>query len=281
MAKRNRRRPSRQERQVKRRAWFQQLVLAPLRLILLAALGIGLGMGSYWVVAHLRSSPALAVRRIEVSGLQRSSLGELLELAELREGMNVFAIDVERAGRLMEEHPWVAEAEVQRVVPDRLLVDIREHHPRALVSLGGLYLANEDGAIFKRLQPGEEHDLPVVTGVERDSYRLHRQRVHGQIRAAMDLARRVERADCLEGRKVSEVHLDELLGPSLMLDPGAVRVRLGGRGAEARLPMLCRVFEEMKTRKVALRKVLLDLSSRPSWAVVVPEERGPAAGMNL
>jgi len=264
-----------------RKLWIQNLVIAPLRVLFLTALGLGLGMGAYWLAAHLRTSPALAVRRIEAQGLQRASLRDLLQLAGLREGMNVFSIDVNRAGRLMEEHPWVLRAQVRRVVPDRIMVDIEEHQPAAMLSLGALYLMDGGGRIFKRLQPGENFDLPVVTGVDREAYGKQLEQVQRRVREALSLAGQIESTSCLEGRRVSEVHLDELMGPSLVLDPGAVRVRMGSKGAVARLPLLCRVFDEMKQRKLAVRTIMLDLASRPTWATVVPEVRGVDVGVEL
>lgn len=268
MGRRNRRRRSPEHRRAVRRWRWRQWVLAPLRLVLLAGLGVGIGFGAWWVAVYLHTSAALAVRCIEVNGNSRSRLQDLLRAADLHQGRNIFSIDLERARRRLEEQPWVRRAQVRRAVPDRLVVEISEHRPAALVNLEGLYLVSPQAEVFKRLQPGERLDLPVITGIDRAALRDEPTRARRQLQEALRLIAAVRGTACLQGRELAEVHLDELMGVSLVLDPGALSVRLGNDAPERRLQTLCRLFDELQRRQLTARAILLDRRSRPGWATV-------------
>jgi cell division protein FtsQ len=63
-------------------------------------------------------------------------------------------------------HPWIAEAEVRRVIPAGLYVRVHEHSPLAIIDLGRKYLINENGQIFKEWTDTDPADLPLVSGLE-------------------------------------------------------------------------------------------------------------------
>lgn len=77
--------------------------------------------------------------------------------------------------------PWVAEAAVVRLWPDRIWLDIRERRPLAFVRVpakrGGLELRMiDDRGVFLDPLSGEEFDLPVIDGVDPDSPRPEREK---------------------------------------------------------------------------------------------------------
>lgn len=280
MGRRNRRRTSPEQRLRRRRRLVDDLVWAPLRLLALTALGLGIGFGAYWVAIYLRTASALEIRCIEVNGTSRLGLEELKRTAGLTEGQNIFAVELDRAEKRLRAHAWVRTAQVQRVVPDRIVVEIEEHRPAALVSLDGLYLVDEQGEVFKRLQPGEQADLPVITGISRAAFTEAPERARTQMRAALQAIDQVSETACLKRRELAEVHLDELLGTSLVLDPGALQVRLGPDQLDDRLGLLCRLFDELDRRGLKARSVLLDRSDRPHWVTVRLESVAAAANGN-
>jgi cell division protein FtsQ len=71
--------------------------------------------------------------------------------------------------------PWILSATAHRVLPDTLVIEVRERVATAVVQLGNeLYLADEAGHPFKRtgVGTGEGAQLPLVTGLARDQYRV-------------------------------------------------------------------------------------------------------------
>ena len=274
MGRRNRRKTSPEQRVRRRRRLVDALLWGPLRIAGLTALGLALGAGAYWVAVYLRTASALAVRCIEVDGSSRLGLEELKRTSGLAEGSNIFAVELDRARQRLVSHAWIRNAQVRRVVPDRIIVEIEEYRPAALVSLDGVYLLDPSGEVFKRLQPGERVDLPVITGITRADVTQAPERTRERLKAALAAIDRVAATRCLADRELAEVHLDELLGVSLVFDPGALHVRLGTERPAGRLPLLCELFAELERRGLEARSVLLDRGDRPHWATVRLAPRG-------
>jgi len=280
MARKNRRRMSPEQKQARRSRLLNLLVYLPVKLLIFGALGAGIGLGAYYVVSYLKTSPALAVRTIEVRGNQRTRVEDLLEASGLREGTNIFSVSTSEAQKRLLNLPWVKKARVNRIVPDRIVMEVVEHQPVAVINLEGLYYVNRSGEVFKRVQAGEREDLPVLTGVSRTSFRDHPERAQEHIRESLRLIKTLQELPCVKKRRVAEVHSDELMGPSVVLDPGALTVRLGDRDLLDHLSTLCQLMDTIDDRRLKARSILLYHSGRPGWATVQLDQRKAIASSN-
>jgi cell division protein FtsQ len=277
MARKNRRRISPEQKRIRRSRWLGFLVFLPVKLLIFGALGVGIGLAAYQVACYLKTSPALAVRTIEVKGAERTRVGDLLESSGLKEGTNVFSVDVSQAEQRLQNLPWIKKARVTRIVPDRIVVDVVEHQPVAVINLEGLYYVNRSGEVFKRVQPGEREDLPVLTGVSRTSFRDHPEQAGRHIRESLRLLKTLKDLPCIAGKRVAEIHSDELMGSSVVLDPGALTVRLGNQELLGRLSTLCQFMSAIEERRLKARSILLYHSGRPGWATVQLDGRKTVA----
>jgi len=280
MARKNRRRISPEQKQARRSRMLKLLVYLPVKLLLFGALGAGIGLAAYQVASYLKTSPALAVRTIEVRGAERTRVGELLEASGLKEGINIFSVGTGEAQERLAGLPWVKKAKVTRVVPDRIVVEVVEHQPAAVINLEGLYYVNRSGDVFKRVQPGESEDLPVLTGVSRKSVRDRPGLAREQIRESLRLIKTLQELPCVAKRRVAEVHSDELMGPSVVLDPGALTVHLGNQNLLQRLSTLCQLMDTIDDRRLKAHSILLYHSGRPGWATVQLDKRKTVASSN-
>jgi cell division protein FtsQ len=268
MARKNRRRKSPEQKRAQRSRWLGLLVFLPVKLLIFGALGVGIGLAAYQVACYLKTSPALAVRVIEVQGTQRTREADLLGASGLREGINIFSVDTAEAQKRLQNLPWIRKARVSRIVPDRLVLEVVEHQPVAVINLEGLYYVNRSGEVFKRVQPGEREDLPVLTGVSRNSFRDQPERAGRHIRESLRLMKTLKDLPCIFEKRVAEIHSDELMGPSVVLDPGALTVRLGNQDLLGRLSTLCQLMGTIDRRRLKARSILLYHSGRPGWATV-------------
>ncbi len=93
----------------------------------------------------------------------------LRELLAIAPGTNILSLEPEElAGRIVAD-PWVLRANVTRELPDGLRVVVEEHEPAAVLMAGHFYLVDRNGALFKRLAPSERGQLPIITGIGRES----------------------------------------------------------------------------------------------------------------
>lgn len=98
----------------------------------------------------LAQRPYFALRSIEIRGdLQHVTSASVRSAIAGRLKGNFFTMRIDETRRLLESVPWVAQASVRRVWPNRLLVTLREHRAlgvwddgRLLSDAGELFVAN-------------------------------------------------------------------------------------------------------------------------------------------
>lgn len=121
----------------------------------------------------LSRAPWLSIRTIELDGdLQRNSVATIRANATPRLAGNFISIDLEQARAAFEAVPWVRQAQLRRIWPDRLAVHLSEHRPAALWlgEDGNARLVNEQGEVFEaNLGDVEDDHLPEFSGPEGSS----------------------------------------------------------------------------------------------------------------
>lgn len=203
-------------------------------------------------------SPAFALRSITVTGTHRADGADLTRLAGLAEGENLFELDVGAATRAIEGHPWVRTARVTRHFPHGVSVEVEEHEPSALVSLGELYLVDKQGEPFKKLTAGDRLDLPLLTGLGREDYVKQPEATEALLREALEAASGFER--------LSEIHLGQ--GELTVFTATGTEVRFGAEVSKEKLARWARVRAELKRRGLLAEVIHLDNRVRPGWVTV-------------
>ncbi|MBS1124868.1 MAG: Polypeptide-transport-associated domain protein FtsQ-type, partial [Deltaproteobacteria bacterium] len=132
----------------------------------------GIGGGVWFGYRFLTTSPRFAITSIEVHGEHHLSEDQIRAAMPVALGDNVFATNLGDVAAALEATPWIADADVHRVLPHTLVVEVREHAPAAVVELGQLYLVDATGHPFKRAQldAGDGEGLSVITGLPRAAY---------------------------------------------------------------------------------------------------------------
>ncbi len=225
----------------------------------------------------LTTSPRLAIATIEVHGAARSA-GAVRRLLGIGEGENLFQADVEAAAASLKTHPWIRDATVERRFPQALEVTVVERRAVALVELQHLYMLDEQGEVFGRHGPGEPDDLPVITGLARDTWS------EDPDEAKEKLLEAVAVLDALAARRLpgelaaGELHLDDT-GMTLYLGDAGPAVKLGHGDVEGKLDRLARVLDEVARRGQRVELVRLDNRARPGWiaARLADAPKGKAA----
>ena len=196
------------------------------------ALAAGLVVGAVRVYRFATTSPRFAIKVITLPPLKHARVQTLLARLAIAPGTNIFRADLDELAARLEEDPWIARARVRRELPGEIIVSVTEREPAALVVMGGLYLADAQGRIFKRAQPGDGEGLPLITGLARDSYGEDPEAAAARVRGALEADREIRRSTIGQHVAFSELHLEEDGGLTLFTLRGGTEIRLG-RGALA------------------------------------------------
>jgi cell division protein FtsQ len=241
-------------------------VLCTLRAaVLSAALGFAVFYGYRWA----SNAPAFAIREIRFSGLAHATESELLGRSGLAASDNIFRADLLQAARGIEGHPWVAAARLTRKLPGTIEVSVLEHHPAALVQLGGLYVLDEQGHLFKRAAPEDALDLPIVSGLSRTEPQRELRLLHAL--HFLD----TWRAAGFAVSDLSELRLEEESAVTLFVrDGGGVQeVRLGANDWPLALRRLSSMRAALARRGEHAAKINLDIPARPAEAAATLAEK--------
>jgi len=246
-------------------------------------LALLLGAGALAVAAAVqgwrfatRGEP-FRIAAVRFTGLEAVSAEELADLSPVKRGDNLLTADVDALARALERHPWLLRARAARRWPPAIEVAVVERRAVALVDLGGLYLVDREGQVFKRAAAGDGLDLPLVTGFGRDDYVQRRAEVEPLLRAALRIAEDWAAAGLDRPLPLSEVHLDGTGGVTAYAGEEGLAVRLG-EGAEVprKLERLKAVLAALRAEGRRAEVIHLDNRAHPSWVTVRPGGVGGA-----
>ncbi|PLX81659.1 MAG: cell division protein FtsQ [Desulfuromonas sp.] len=271
--KRSRVKANRRKRESQPREWkkhFQRL----LRLTVLATSCSLVVCGGVLACRLLCDSGYFRVDQVRVENHRRVSQEEVLALSDIQMGTAIFDLDLEMIGRKIEENPWVAAVQVERVFPRGVVIRVAEREPKAVVNLGYLYYVDVTGEIFKTLEPKDSLDFPVVTGIDRQFLLQNSKAARSLLVDAVALIGELASRSHFNLRDVSEVHIDQAEGFNLYTYVGGIPVRMGYGNFAAKLDRLEKIYQDLEPRLLGLKSIDLNVNDR----VVVKIDRGTATG---
>jgi len=202
-------------------------------------------------VRFLLYSPQFALIKpdqIDVTGNKIVSRESVLKQFLRDRNHSVLQIPLDKRRSELEQLPWVESASVQRILPNRLHIELAERTPIAFARNGNqLYLIDAHGVILDRPQ-NEDWHFPIVSGVSDElprDQREKRMQTYQDFLKAIDLVRsgssdQVSEIDLASPRDLRVV-MTGLSGPT---DPQAVTIHFGGGDFSAKFRMLAENFSQ-------------------------------------
>ncbi len=228
----------------------------------LAAVAVG-GWAAYRFVTR---SSYFAVRKVTFSPTEHVTEAELRGLAALSATDNIFSVDLEAVAARVASHPWVASAKAERRLPGEVHIEIIEQQAVAALSLGGFYLVNRKGRVFKKATLDEVRALPVITGIGRDAYR---RKSASSLQAVQTALSAIDAYAARRGRPLlGEVHVDDRGAVTLYSRKKGIQIRLGRAAFHTKLSRFDAVWAALGKRRDLLRVVRLDNAVRPERVTV-------------
>lgn len=203
-----------------------------------------------------------AVTSVRVENQQRLQQDEVLALSDIEQGSNIFDLDLDMIGRKIEENPWVASAQVERVFPDEVVIRLEERQPQAIVHLGYLYYVDSGGEIFKMLDAGDRLDYPLISGVDRQLLLDKPEQARELLQGALGLLAELGERHVFGLDQVSELRVDPQEGITLYTYRGGVPVLFGQNGYRTKLDRLERIYKELQPRLAAIDYIDLNVVER-------------------
>lgn len=124
-----------------------------------------MGAGLTRLYHALLEAPWLRVEEIEISGLEKLDRFEVLNTMGVRRGESVLNLRMKPIVERIKTLPSIKTASVRLDSPGRIVAEIKEREPIALLRCGeSTWLIDDEGILFAKA-PDENLPLPIVSGL--------------------------------------------------------------------------------------------------------------------
>jgi cell division septal protein FtsQ len=118
--------------------------------------------------------------------------------------MKMWKVEPAEIEKKIARHPWVGSVLVRREFPRRVVIEVEERTPKAIVAMGKLYYVDADGIIFKEVGEGENVNFPLLTGLRSERLATANPAMRQKIQDAMRLGELMTK----DSHTLSEIHFD-------------------------------------------------------------------------
>jgi cell division protein FtsQ len=249
------------------------------RLLVLTFAGVaGVAAASYGMRFLLYSPTMLLLKpdQIELTGNRIVSREAVLQQFVHDHNRSVLLVALDTRRSQIEQIPWVESASVQRILPNRIRVELTERTPVAFARNGNeLALIDAHGVILERPQ-GEDLRFPIVSGVSEDVPRDQREK---RMQVYQEFTKNIDMVRAGSSESVSELDLSNpkdlravmtgLAGPT---DSQAVTIHFGAGEFTGKYKMLVDNFSQWQANTGRVQSIDLQYMRQ---VVVNPD---PSAG---
>jgi cell division protein FtsQ len=251
------------------------------RVLVLSIVGIAGVTAAVYGTRFLLYSPTMLLLKpdqIELNGNHIVAREAVLQQFIHDRNRSVLRVPLDARRNEIEQIPWVESASVQRILPNRVRVELTERTPIAFARIGNeLALIDGHGVILDRPQ-GEDLQFPIVSGVPDELSRDQREKrmqVYQEFMKDIDLVRsasseRVSEVD-LSSPKDLRVVMTGLAGPT---DSQAVTIHFGSGEFTGKYKMLVDNFSQWQANTGRVQSIDLQYMRQ---VVVNPDTSGGTA----
>ncbi len=186
-------------------------------------------------------------RRIVVTGQQRLSRQQVMEIAGVGMQTNILSVNLATTRQRLLAHSWIVDATVSREIPSGLHLHIREEVPMALLDMGPDegFLINVDGEVFKRWDGSDSDALPRVQGLDHADLPVPGRPASEAFRAVMTLFRIAgEKNSPLPLSGIRRIRMDREIGATVYTGEDNRAVKLGFGSYREK----CKALEHLMSR---------------------------------
>ncbi|WP_298158320.1 cell division protein FtsQ/DivIB [Brevundimonas sp.] len=161
---------------------------------------------------QITTGMGLKLRRVRITGASAEATPAIQRALNVEAGQPITGLDLDSLQASVEAVGWVKEARVVRLLPDTLIVEVKEHDRLAVWQTGGrVFVIDGEGRAIPGADAGRYPGLPLVVGAGAD-------------KAAGDILPLLAQRPRLMGRVDALVRVDERRWDLRLKDGGIIQL---------------------------------------------------------
>ena len=241
---------------------WRKLLRRTLKVSVAVFSGVMILVGGFFMTQLLLNSDLFRVDKVTVQQSNHFTKEQVIALSNIEIGVNTFNLDLGLIGKKIEENPWVQQADVQRIFPRQVVINLTERKPVAIINLGLLYYLDAQGEIFKVLGSADDLDYPIITGFDYAKAQQHDGEYARYLRQIVALMADLDGRNAFSLAQVSEIHHTETGGLTLYTLSGGVEIKLGKSEYENKLNRLERIYPQLQPKLHMLDYIDLNVAEK-------------------
>ena len=203
----------------------------------------------FTALEYFQRSAPLNVGEVSIMGCINATESELVNLANVDFKASLANLDLREISSRLAKHPWVEKAKVKRDWSRRaLIIEVQERIPQALILLDDLYLVDRHAEVFKKAEPRDQLDFPVLTGLDTREVMERDKRAVKLVGQGLELLGILRQRKIFTPRDVSEIHLSKQNGLTIFTLKGGIPIRLGSGGLADKIDRLEKVLPDLQQK---------------------------------
>ncbi len=215
-------------------------------------------MSLFFIFCHdmLLQNSYFNITSLELTGNIRLTKEQVLETAGIKTDSNILTVNLPLAKKYLLSHPWIAEADVSRELPGKLVLKIREHRPLAILDLNRRFMMNQEGKIFKEVSDSDAVELPVIEGLsfsDLDIGNVGRSASFDAVLSLLEIG--LNPSSIVSNKQITKIQVDKKTGITIyaagpILEVNVNSLRIGFKDIPEKLTRLEKILSFLKNNKM-------------------------------
>lgn len=114
---------------------------------------------------RIANAAGFEIAETDVRGHNKLRRDEILAAAGVTTLTSLVLLDVDQARDKLKQNPWIADAVIRKLYPNRIEIEVTEREAFALWQRGGkLVIVSRDGTVLEEIKDARDQKLPLVVG---------------------------------------------------------------------------------------------------------------------
>ena len=272
--KRNRYRPDRTRRRNILKYWFKATVGLALSLGVIVFLSAALAHSYY----ALLDAPWFRVQEVAIIGLKHLKEDEILNALMIPPDASLLSLKSAQLAKRLEALPWLESSSVQLSLPNRVVVEVTERDPLAVIRAEDFNLIDTDGKVVSRASAEQKQDFLLVEGFSGRNLKEGEALPPDALKGLKALLSALEQSNhWLPLKAILECRWNAETGYALYLARNNIAVQLGWDEFKQKLNHLERILGILEERQLwnLVAGIDLDYENRAYVEGLFPFSKGP------